>query len=294
MNLPSAFEEKMRGLLQEEFDEYIACYEEPRYYGLRVNTAKITVEEFERICPFEITPIPWIENGFYYDGENVAPAKHPYYFAGLYYLQEPSAMTPASRLPVEPGDKVLDVCAAPGGKSFSAAFAMEDQGEILACDLHENKLKRIREGAERLGLACIQTTAADGRGFRPEWEAAFDVVLVDAPCSGFGIIRKKPDVRYKKPDDLFALPVIQRAILDNAARYEARRHAGVLHLHDPAGGERGCIRQLPGRAPGLLPHALLPVRTGGGDRGPGDSVAPPPRHRRLLHLPHDAELRNDP
>ena len=66
MNLPSAFEEKMRGLLQEEFDEYIACYEEPRYYGLRVNTAKITVEEFERICPFEITPIPWIENGFYY------------------------------------------------------------------------------------------------------------------------------------------------------------------------------------------------------------------------------------
>ena len=77
----------------------------------------------------------------------------------------------------------------------------------------------IREGAERLGLACIQTTAADGRVFRPEWEAAFDVVLVDAPCSGFGIIRKKPDVRYKKPDDLFALPVIQRAILDNAARY---------------------------------------------------------------------------
>ena len=89
----------------------------------------------------------------------------------------------------------------------------------MACDLHENKLKRIREGAERLGLACIQTTAADGRGFRPEWEARFDVVLVDAPCSGFGIIRKKPDVRYKKPDDLFALPVIQRAILDNAARY---------------------------------------------------------------------------
>lgn len=115
--------------------------------------------------------------------------------------------------------RVLDVCAAPGGKSFSAAFAMEDQGEILACDLHENKLKRIREGADRLGLACIRAEAADGRTFRPEWEARFDVVLVDAPCSGFGIIRKKPDVRYKKPDDLFALPVIQRAILDNAARY---------------------------------------------------------------------------
>ena len=90
-----------------------------------------------------------------------------------------------------PGQRVLDVCAAPGGKSFGAAFAMEDRGEILACDLHENKLKRIREGAQRLGLTCIRTAAADGREFRSEWEAAFDTVLVDAPCSGLGIIRKK-------------------------------------------------------------------------------------------------------
>ena len=117
MNLPAAFEEKMRALLQEEFDDYIACYKEPRYYGMRVNTGKISVKEFEKICPFEIKKIPWIENGFYYDGDKVSPAKHPYYFAGLYYLQEPSAMTPANRLPVEPGDKVLDVCAAPGGKA---------------------------------------------------------------------------------------------------------------------------------------------------------------------------------
>ena len=98
MELPAAFEEKMRALLQEEFDDYIACYKEPRYYGMRVNTGKISVEEFEKICPFEIKKIPWIENGFYYDGDKVSPAKHPYYFAGLYYLQEPSAMTPANRL----------------------------------------------------------------------------------------------------------------------------------------------------------------------------------------------------
>ena len=109
MRLPENFEKKMRDLLKEDFDDYIACYEEPRYYGLRVNTNKISVEEFKKICPFEIEPIPWIENGFYYDGEHVTPSKHPYYFAGLYYLQEPSAMTPANRLPVEPGDKVLDV-----------------------------------------------------------------------------------------------------------------------------------------------------------------------------------------
>lgn len=86
MELPKAFEEKMKALLGDEFDSYTACYKEPRYYGLRVNTAKISVEEFVRICPFAITPVPWIENGFYYDGEQESPARHPYYFAGLYYL----------------------------------------------------------------------------------------------------------------------------------------------------------------------------------------------------------------
>ena len=86
MELPKAFEEKMKALLGDEFDSYTACYKEPRYYGLRVNTAKISVEEFVRICPFVITPVPWIENGFYYDGEQESPARHPYYFAGLYYF----------------------------------------------------------------------------------------------------------------------------------------------------------------------------------------------------------------
>ena len=143
----------------------------------------------------------------------------PAFQAGKFLVQDPAARLVSLAAGVRPGDRVLDVCAAPGGKSFSSAFAMEDRGEIVSCDLHENKLKRVREGAERLGLTCIRTAAADGRVFRPEWEDAFDAVLVDAPCSGLGIIRKKPDVRYKKPDELFALPVIQRAILDNAARY---------------------------------------------------------------------------
>ena len=97
MYLPDAFIEKMKLLLGEEFEDYIKCYDEGRLYGLRVNTKKISVEEFKEICPFEIKPIPWIENGFYYDGDHVQAAKHPYYFAGLYYLQEPSAMTPANR-----------------------------------------------------------------------------------------------------------------------------------------------------------------------------------------------------
>ena len=114
---------------------------------------------------------------------------------------------------------MLDMCAAPGGKSFSAAFAMGNTGEIVACDLHENKLKRIAEGAQRLGIDCISTVAVDGRSNTAAWNGAFDVVLVDAPCSGLGIIRKKPDIREKKADSLFTLPVVQGEILENAASY---------------------------------------------------------------------------
>ena len=150
----------------------------------------------------------------------------PAFREGRLLVQDPAASLVAQAAGIAPGQRVLDVCAAPGGKSFSAAFAMGGQGSVTACDLHENKLVRIRQGAERLGIRCITTAAADGRNFRPEWEGAFDTVLVDAPCSGLGIIRKKPDVRYKKADDLFALPVIQSAILENAARYV--KPGGVL------------------------------------------------------------------
>ncbi|MBQ7778497.1 MAG: 16S rRNA (cytosine(967)-C(5))-methyltransferase RsmB [Oscillibacter sp.] len=140
---------------------------------------------------------------------------------GDFMVQDPAASLVSLFAGIQPGQRVLDVCAAPGGKSFGAAFAMENRGEVLSCDLHENKLVRIQESAARLGVTCIETAAADGSKFRPEWEGKFDTVLVDAPCSGLGIIRKKPDVRYKKADDLFALPVIQSGILENAARYVA-------------------------------------------------------------------------
>ena len=138
---------------------------------------------------------------------------------GKFLVQDPAARLVSLIADVKPGQTVLDVCAAPGGKSFSAAFAMENRGRVVSCDLHENKLKRIQEGAARLGLSCVETMAADGRIQKPEWVSAFDTVLVDVPCSGLGIIRKKPDTRYKKADDLFALPVIQTAILENAATY---------------------------------------------------------------------------
>ena len=191
MELPAAFEEKMRALLQEEFDDYIACYKEPRYYGMRVNTGKISVEEFEKICPFEIKKIPWIENGFYYDGDKVSPAKHPYYFAGLYYLQEPSAMTPASCLPVTPGENVLDLCAAPGGKATALGAMLNGSGLLVANDISASRARALLRNIELFGITNAfvtnETPAHLGKHF-PEF---FHKILLDAPCSGEGMFRKE-------------------------------------------------------------------------------------------------------
>ena len=145
---------------------------------------------------------------------------------GLFYVQDPASKLSALALGPEPGLRVLDCCAAPGGKSFAAAIQMEGGGEVVSCDLHPHKKKLIQAGADRLGLKNITPLTADGKAVRPQWENAFDQVLVDAPCSGLGVIRKKPDIRYKDPEPLKDLPQVQRAILDNAARYV--KPGGVL------------------------------------------------------------------
>lgn len=139
---------------------------------------------------------------------------------GRFYVQDAAAKMAVIAAAPQKGQRILDVCAAPGGKSFAAAI-LSSGAEIIACDLHENKLKRIREGAERLKLSGISTLAADARTFCPEWEEHFDLVIADVPCSGLGVIRKKPDIRYKNPADFAALPEIQSAILRNVSRYVA-------------------------------------------------------------------------
>ncbi len=138
---------------------------------------------------------------------------------GLFYIQDPASKLAVLALDPEPGMRVLDCCAAPGGKSFAAAIRMEGRGEVISCDLHPHKKKLIQAGADRLGLTNISSMTADGKIFRSEWKDAFDRVLVDAPCSGLGVIRKKPDIRYKNPAPLAGLPEVQRAILDVAAGY---------------------------------------------------------------------------
>ena len=178
MRLPEEFEKKMKDLLSEEFPEYIACYDKPRLYGLRVNTAKISVEEFKRICPFPIRPVPWIENGFYYDGETVAPAKHPYYYAGLYYLQEPSAMTPASRIPIEPGDKVLDMCAAPGGKATELGARLLREGVLVANDLSSSRAKGLLKNIEVFGIGNVLVLSEEPGKLVRYFPEYFDKILI--------------------------------------------------------------------------------------------------------------------
>lgn len=218
MNLPCAFEDKMKELLGDEYPDYIACYDEPRYYGLRVNTNKITVEEFKRICPFDITPIPWIENGFYYDGEAVSPSRHPYYFAGLYYLQEPSAMTPASRLPVEQGDKVLDLCAAPGGKATELGAKLKDTGVLAANDISSSRAKGLLKNIEVFGIGnmlILSEEPGNLSGYFPEY---FDKILIDAPCSGEGMFRKdKKMVKAWEEHGPEYFSSIQKSIIVQAA-----------------------------------------------------------------------------
>ena len=138
---------------------------------------------------------------------------------GWFQVQDAAAKAAALAGGARPGDKVLDVCAAPGGKSFACAMAMHNEGEITSCDIHSHKLELIERSAQRLGITCVKTMLADGRENREDWNGQFDLVVCDVPCSGLGIIRKKPDIRYKDPKALAGLPKVQRAILENASRY---------------------------------------------------------------------------
>lgn len=190
MQLPVAFEDKMKALLGAEFESYLSCYEEPRYYGLRVNTNKISVEDFLRLCPFKLQPIPWIKNGFYYDGEHVSPAKHPYYFAGLYYLQEPSAMTPADRLPIMEGERVLDLCAAPGGKATELGARLQSKGVLVANDISSSRAKGLLKNLELFGIGNVILLTEEPEKLSTYFPEYFDKILIDAPCSGEGMFRK--------------------------------------------------------------------------------------------------------
>ena len=193
-----------------------------------VNTTKATTQQVAQLLAeqgVEVTSHPWLENCLILNKTGNLERLDAYQ-QGLFYVQDPASRLMALASGAAPGMRVLDVCAAPGGKSFAAAIQMENQGEVISSDLHPHKKKLIQAGADRLGLSIIKPMTADGKVRREEWVSAFDLVLVDAPCSGLGVIRKKPDIRYKDPEPLADLPKVQEAILENAAGYV--KTGGVL------------------------------------------------------------------
>ena len=191
--LPSSYKERMKELLNDEYADYEESFSQPHYTGLRVNTLKISPEEFLKISPFELKPIPWTTNGFYYNSKE-QPAKHPYYYAGLYYIQEPSAMTPAQLLPVTPGDKVLDLCAAPGGKSTELAAKLQGEGVLVSNDISNSRAKALLKNIEVFGVKNAVVTTEAPNKLSQYFEGYFDKILVDAPCSGEGMFRKDPSI----------------------------------------------------------------------------------------------------
>ena len=189
MKLPERFELRMKEMLGEEFPEYQESLDTPSFHGLRVNTGKISVEEFLRISPFSLKPVPWCSNGFYYE-DTVQPAKHPYYFAGLYYIQEPSAMTPASVIPVEEGDRVLDICAAPGGKSTELAAKLNGTGLLVSNDISNSRAKALLKNLELFGVPNMLVVSEPSNVIADYFQGFFDKILIGAPCSGEGMFRK--------------------------------------------------------------------------------------------------------
>ena len=206
---------------EEETAQLLAADNSQPPTAVMVNTTRTTVEALKAMLEadhVEAEPHPWLENCLLLSRTGDLERLEAFQ-QGLFYVQDPASRLSVLAAGAKPGMRVLDCCAAPGGKSFAAAISMENQGEIVSCDLHPHKKKLIQAGADRLGLTIITPKTADGKMFRPEWERAFDLVLVDAPCSGLGVIRKKPDIRYKDPAPLADLPAVQLDILRNAARY---------------------------------------------------------------------------
>ena len=224
--LSEAFLDRMKDMLKDDFDAFCQAYEQPRTFGLRVNTAKISCEDFEKIVPFEVKKIPWIPNGYFYK-EEIRPSRCPLYQAGLYYLQEPSAMTPASRIPVNPGEYVLDLCAAPGGKATAAGAALQGQGLLVANDISTSRARALLRNLELFGISNLFVANEKPEKLAKSFPEFFHKILLDAPCSGEGMFRKEEALaRDWTPEKSHELSLIQRELLLQAA--DMLRPGGML------------------------------------------------------------------
>ena len=216
-NLPEAFLENMKMLLADEYDTFLNSFSEGRKNALRVNRLKMTADEFEKAAPFPARRVPWTENGFYIDYRD-QPGQHPWYRAGVYYLQEPSAMVPAAVLPVSPGDRVLGLCAAPGGKATELGARLGGEGVLVANEISSSRARALERNIELFGIRnCVVSNETPARLLErfPEY---FDGVLVDAPCSGEGMFRKDCEAaRAWYPDKVRECSEVQKEIILQAS-----------------------------------------------------------------------------
>lgn len=215
--LPESFLERMKKLMGADYQAFVAELNNPPHQGLRINTLKICAADFVKISPFQLRPVPWCSSGFYYL-PFVRPGKHPYHAAGLYYIQEPSAMAAAEVLRPRPGEKVLDLAAAPGGKSTHIASLMEGAGLLVANEIHPARAKALVENVERCGIRHAIVTNETPQRLKERFPGFFDRVLVDAPCSGEGMFRKLREACEDwSPEKAASCASIQDDILQSAA-----------------------------------------------------------------------------
>jgi len=220
IELPDMFVQKMKLLLREEYERFIASYDEERLYGLRINELKIKASEWITYPEDKQTykgQIPWCANAFYYS-DDIRPAKHPHYHAGLYYIQEPSAMVPVELLNVQPGHRVLDLCAAPGGKSTQIASKLQNQGTLVSNDIASERIKPLVKNIELAGVRNAVVLNEHPANIAKRFTGWFDRILVDAPCSGEGMFRKNPAmIEEWESYSVERCSSMQREILDELA-----------------------------------------------------------------------------
>ncbi len=218
--LPAGFADRMRRLLGEEYSAFLASYEKPHHPALRINPLRL--ENPDAVCgllPFLSERVPFADGGWYYpDDPSLRPGKLPYHDAGLYYIQEASAMIPAALCPPRPGERVLDLCAAPGGKATQLAGALRGSGLLAANEIHAGRASVLSGNIERMGIPNALVLNMEPRALAERFPAFFDRIIVDAPCSGEGMFRKEPQAMQMWSTDNIGLCAARQAdILRTAA-----------------------------------------------------------------------------
>ena len=215
--LPFEFKDRMKKILGDEFDDYIKSLEEEPVRGFRVNTDKISLENFEKINKFSSGKIPYVDNGYYLDYDKIG--NHPYHHAGMIYVQEPGAMAPAECVQIDPDWKILDLCAAPGGKSTQLKNKLGENGILVSNEIISSRCKILTGNIERLGLRNTVTTCMDSSKMARTFPKFFDMIMVDAPCSGEGMFRKEEiAVDEWSSENVYKCAERQKEILENAVK----------------------------------------------------------------------------